>query len=385
MADAAPPFDRPSPPPAPVPPRDWAEAFAALPQETAPADAFAALAVRARTLRRARRHRAWRSGLALVATLACAAVGLALWSVRGDMRAAAGPAGPVHSAHSADHAHGLADAVDANALPAAATPGVRTADGGGASPTSPTSPGAERSTDPRAGQAVDASTAIADASPSAAHPASRAALPGPRRGERPRRPTAPRPSTAETLTVPVERRLAVVGPPAESGTGAGLGADADTVDTDTVDTGSGGATSAPMRIAASAESAVGTAGAALPPSSADTQPTASAAESGAAQAGADDSLQRLQARSAQLETWLASLRDTSVGTGPGALIAAEFDDRLSGIDAALAVVPSERADVQRELWQARVALLQRALGFERDLRALAAEGRDYDGALVAVD
>ena len=106
---------------------------------------------------------------------------------------------------------------------------------------------------------------------------------------------------------------------------------------------------------------------------------ASGADEGAAELGA------LQARSQRLEYLLGQVRDTSVGTGPGALLAAELDERLARIDTALAAAPSDQPASLGALWQARVDALERALAFESRLRALAAEGRGFDGALVGVD
>lgn len=370
MADATLPFDRRAPLPPPAQPRDWAEAFAALPEEAPPVDAWPALAGRARMAHRARRRRAWRSRLALAATLACAAVGLALWSVRGGM-----PQG----ADTADRVPRQAAAVQAGTPADAAASALRTAAAGTASPPSTA---LRESTDAQARTTRRASAAGANASVAAADTTARAALPGPRRGERPRRPTPPRPSAADALVLPVERRLAGVDMRHESGADSAGETIAETPGGERVSTHAAIGTE-PAAVTGTDVVAAGVA--VLPPSAAAARAPASASEPGTGSAREDDSLQRLQTRSAQLETWLASLRDTSVGTGPGALLAAEFDDRLTGIDAALAVVPGERVDVQRTLWQARVALLQRALDFESELRALAAEGRDYDGALVAVD
>lgn len=100
--------------------------------------------------------------------------------------------------------------------------------------------------------------------------------------------------------------------------------------------------------------------------------------------GGSDTLDALYATSAQLESLLALARDTRVDSGPAAALAGDYDADLAAIDAHLAQ-PALPVSEQLRLWQARVDTLERAVGLESQLRALAASGSRLDGALVTVD
>ncbi|MGN6153651.1 MAG: hypothetical protein ACTHOH_16845 [Lysobacteraceae bacterium] len=97
-----------------------------------------------------------------------------------------------------------------------------------------------------------------------------------------------------------------------------------------------------------------------------------------------DTLDTLYATSAQLESLLALARDTRVDSGPAAALAGGYDADLAAIDAHLAQ-PALPASEQLRLWRARVDTLERAVGLESQLRALAASGSAFDGQLVSVD
>jgi len=101
-------------------------------------------------------------------------------------------------------------------------------------------------------------------------------------------------------------------------------------------------------------------------------------------ATADDaSLDALYAESARLETLLALARDDRVASAGAALIAAELDAQVAGIDVELAQ-PGLDATRRNTLWQARVDALRQAAGFESTQRLLAAQG-DVGALLVSVD
>ena len=101
-------------------------------------------------------------------------------------------------------------------------------------------------------------------------------------------------------------------------------------------------------------------------------------------ATADDaSLDALYAESARLETLLALARDDRVASAGAALIAAELDAQVAGIDVELAQ-PGLDATRRDTLWQARVDALRQAAGFESTQRLLAAQG-DVGALLVSVD
>ena len=102
-----------------------------------------------------------------------------------------------------------------------------------------------------------------------------------------------------------------------------------------------------------------------------------------AAAGDDASLDALYAESARLETLLALARDDRVASAGAALIAAELDAQVAGIDVELAQ-PGLDATRRDTLWQARVDALRQAAGFESTQRVLAAQG-DVGALLVSVD
>lgn len=94
-------------------------------------------------------------------------------------------------------------------------------------------------------------------------------------------------------------------------------------------------------------------------------------------------LAALQQRSAQLEAWLAQVRDERVATGMAATLSQTLQARLELIDAALSEPSLPASDVEA-LWRGRVDTLQRLTAFESGQRVLAAQGQLYDGQLVAV-
>ncbi len=94
-------------------------------------------------------------------------------------------------------------------------------------------------------------------------------------------------------------------------------------------------------------------------------------------------LAALQRRSAQLEDWLAQVRDERVSSGAAATLSQTLQARLELIDAALSE-PSLPAPDVTALWRGRVDVLQRLTAFESGQRLLAAQGQRYDGQLVAV-
>lgn len=100
--------------------------------------------------------------------------------------------------------------------------------------------------------------------------------------------------------------------------------------------------------------------------------------------GTPDALLQLQAESAQLEALVALARDDRVGNATTTVMAAELDQRIGLIDAALSqndLAPSQRS----ALWQQRVQVLRDLAGVEATQRWLAVQGESYDAALVHVD
>ena len=95
-------------------------------------------------------------------------------------------------------------------------------------------------------------------------------------------------------------------------------------------------------------------------------------------------LEQLQAESARLEALLRYARDGRMASGTAAVMAARFDAQLAAVDAAL-VQPGLDPARQAELWRDRVEVLRASAGFESTRRWLAANGENYDGALVRVD
>jgi len=120
----------------------------------------------------------------------------------------------------------------------------------------------------------------------------------------------------------------------------------------------------------------------------DEQPAASTA-SPAAVARQDvdanpPTLEQLHAESARLEALLQYARDGRMASGAAAVMAAEFDARITAVDAAL-MQPRLSPEQRMQLWRERVDVLRDFAGFESTRRWLAASGERYDGALVHVD
>jgi hypothetical protein len=95
-------------------------------------------------------------------------------------------------------------------------------------------------------------------------------------------------------------------------------------------------------------------------------------------------LEQLHAESARLEALLQYARDGRVASGAAAMMAAEFDARITAVDAAL-MQPGISPERRMQLWRERVDMLRDFAGFESTRRWLAASGQRYDGALVHVD
>lgn len=95
-------------------------------------------------------------------------------------------------------------------------------------------------------------------------------------------------------------------------------------------------------------------------------------------------LETLYAQSAQLEALLAYARDDRVASGTAATVAAQLDERVASIDAALAQ-PRLTTAQQRNLWRQRVATLRSIANFESNRRLLSTRGERYDGVVVRVD
>ena len=99
--------------------------------------------------------------------------------------------------------------------------------------------------------------------------------------------------------------------------------------------------------------------------------------------GAEIRLAGIQQESARLEALLAMAHDDRVGSGTGAMLAAQLQSRLSEIDGVLASDTIDD-DERLALWDARVDTLRDLTGLETTERWFAAEGRAYDTALVQV-
>ena len=95
-------------------------------------------------------------------------------------------------------------------------------------------------------------------------------------------------------------------------------------------------------------------------------------------------MEPLYAESARLEALLALARDDRVGSATAVALGSEFEDRIAGIDAALAQ-PVLDPQHRLELWRERVSALRGYAGFESNRRALAASGERYDAMLVSID
>ncbi|GAA3933561.1 hypothetical protein [Luteimonas lutimaris] len=100
--------------------------------------------------------------------------------------------------------------------------------------------------------------------------------------------------------------------------------------------------------------------------------------------GEASAIAQLQAESARLEALLRYARDGRVASGAAAAMAMQFDARLAAVDAAL-MQPGLAPTQQSQLWRERVELLRASAGMESTRRWLAAQGRQYQPALVHVD
>jgi hypothetical protein len=104
----------------------------------------------------------------------------------------------------------------------------------------------------------------------------------------------------------------------------------------------------------------------------------------AATTGEDaDSLQKLKAKSAQLEALLALALDERVANASSELLSSELESGIAAVDAALSQ-PGVADTRKQELWQRRVDLLQQLAGVEATSRWLAAQGASNETALVSV-
>jgi hypothetical protein len=104
----------------------------------------------------------------------------------------------------------------------------------------------------------------------------------------------------------------------------------------------------------------------------------------AATTGEDaDSLQKLKAKSAQLEALLALALDERVANASSELLSSELESGIAAVDAALSQ-PGVADTRKQELWQRRVDLLQQLAGVEATSRWLAAQGASSETALVSV-
>ena len=96
------------------------------------------------------------------------------------------------------------------------------------------------------------------------------------------------------------------------------------------------------------------------------------------------SLDDLRAESARLEALAALVRDDRVASGPAMVLAADAEDRVRLIDAALSRTDPGDAS-QLDLWMRRVAALRELAGVEGTNRWLAANGESLEGAIALVD
>ena len=94
-------------------------------------------------------------------------------------------------------------------------------------------------------------------------------------------------------------------------------------------------------------------------------------------------IESLYAESAQLERLLAMARDERVASGASAALSSGLDDRVAGIDAALAQPDLDAADRDR-LWRQRVDAMQQLVGIETT-RMLSARGDAFNASLVSID
>src|SRR5690606_37694325 len=97
-----------------------------------------------------------------------------------------------------------------------------------------------------------------------------------------------------------------------------------------------------------------------------------------------DPLEALYAESAQLESLLAVARDDRMASATAAALAGELDVRLATVDAAL-MQPALSREERISLWRERVDSLRVITSFESNRRWLAAQGAQYQAALVSID
>lgn len=95
-------------------------------------------------------------------------------------------------------------------------------------------------------------------------------------------------------------------------------------------------------------------------------------------------VESLHAESAQLEQLLAEVRDDRVASATSVALSSDLDDRIAGIDDALAQPGLDAADRHR-LWQQRVDALQQLVGIETTNRLLSARGEQFNASLVSID
>ena len=99
---------------------------------------------------------------------------------------------------------------------------------------------------------------------------------------------------------------------------------------------------------------------------------------------ADDArLPDLMRESARLEHVIAAVGDDQAGTASALVLGLQLEDELQQLDTSLSQPSLAEAD-RLQLWQRRVDLLRDYAALQGTRQALAAEGVDLDGNLVAV-
>lgn len=96
------------------------------------------------------------------------------------------------------------------------------------------------------------------------------------------------------------------------------------------------------------------------------------------------SLQSLREESARLEALVTLARDDRMASAPAVVLAADAEDRVRMLDAALSRPGLGDAE-QLDLWTRRVAALRELAGVEGTNRWLAANGESLQGAVALVD
>lgn len=336
-------------------PRDWHEAFAALPDEAPPADAWARVsgALDAAGPRRVRPHRR-RAGLAIAAALAVLAplFALRLLVPGGSVEPAA------TSAHSgAGSAAGPREADRAIATPA--PPAISRSTYALADPSGEPDIAIEKAAQGRGGYGLDSAAAT-----------STARVPG--RVQQ----SAGTGDPAMPSAGHAGHGKALVSPTARSGDRADM-ASAELAPPASPLEGNSPKRSGSVAARRDADEAL----LAAPVPHRGRDATAHTASSAPASV---DPLQPLYAEAAQLEALLALTSDDRVASASGAALGDALADRLASIDAALA--QAGLPDAQRfALWRERVATLRQYAGIESTERWLAVHGRAYGDAFVRVD